>query len=70
MARSVWIDEKARERYNVLCDKIESVFKVPPEIARAEPKVFQDWFYQRQREAAHMRIDAGIVFLTFTQAPK
>ena len=68
-AKNFWTDEKAKHQYEALTAKIERVFCVPPEIARAEPHVFQAWFHHRQREAAHLRIEAATIFLTFTKAP-
>lgn len=65
----IWVDEKAKGRHDALLGEIDSIFRVPPEIAAAEPHIFHEWFYGRQCAAAHLRIEAAMLFLTFTKSP-
>lgn len=67
--KNIWTDEKAQARYDALSAEIEDAFRVPTSIARSAPHVFQAWFYGRQKHAAHLRIEAAMLFLTFTKAP-
>lgn len=64
-----WTDEKAKAAYDGIQQQLDTMFRAPQPIAQAEPHIFQSWMYSQQCKAAHLRIEAAHLFLTFTKAP-
>lgn len=69
-AAPVWATKEAKAHYDNLLHQIDECFKVPREMRGVEPHIFHSWFYGQQRKAAHLRIEAGTLFLSHTSKPE